>query len=355
MKNVIEFSDNSKIESEAADWLIRLDNEEPLSTEEKNGLDEWLSRSHAHQAKLKELAVAWEQMNTLTELAVPIDAPAVTTNDKNNYWKTAMTASAVLVCFLVFFTVYYSSLQNEPPPGEFVSTAIGQMNTIELEDGSVVELNTDTQLRVDFSEEARNVYLLQGEAHFTVEKDHDRPFTVITEIGNIEAVGTAFSVRLKLEELDVTVTEGVIAILDPELPIETSITEDNVLGNLTAGQTYTLLALDLASVNIEEFSRDDFQDNVRQLQTQEISNKLAWRDGVITFSGESLEQVAKEISRYTTMKISFNDELTKDIRIGARFKVGETDAMFSVLEENFGINVIRVSNNHVVLSANNNI
>ena len=94
-------------------------------------------------------------------------------------------------------------------------------------------------------------------------------------------------------------------------------------------------------------------DNIRNINEQDISKRLSWTEGVLIFSGEPLEDVVREISRYTTVSIEFSDPAVSAIRIGGRFPVGETETMFDSLETNFGLQVIRLDHNHVLVSAGN--
>src|SRR6185312_4127329 len=49
------------------------------------------------------------------------------------------------------------------------ATGIGEQRTAKLADGSFIYLNTDSKVEVDFSDKARDVRLLRGEALFVVE------------------------------------------------------------------------------------------------------------------------------------------------------------------------------------------
>ena len=90
---------------------------------------------------------------------------------------------------------------------------------------------------------------------------------------------------------------------------------------------------------------------VAPLQRRELEERLAWRDGILTFSGDPLEEVVREIGRYTTVSIEIPDPAIRQLRIGGRFPVGETEAMLSALETNFHLRVTRLGHNRVILTA----
>ena len=97
---------------------------------------------------------------------------------------------------------------------------MGEQKTITLPDNSVVQLNTNSRLQFDYRGQARAVYLHQGEVHFSVAKNPDRPFEVYAGTGRVRAIGTAFSVTLndRSDEVNVLVTEGVVEIAPENKP-----------------------------------------------------------------------------------------------------------------------------------------
>ncbi|HLY51574.1 MAG TPA: FecR domain-containing protein, partial [Steroidobacteraceae bacterium] len=73
-------------------------------------------------------------------------------------------------------------------------TATGEQRTFELEDGSVVYLNTHSRIAIRLAADQREVRLLRGEALFRVHHDTNRPFRVYTDDAMVQAVGTQFDV-----------------------------------------------------------------------------------------------------------------------------------------------------------------
>src|SRR5262249_39639442 len=90
------------------------------------------------------------------------------------------------------------------------------LSRIVLKDGSVILLNTNTELRVHMDTLHRDVNIVRGEAHFTVAHETERPFDVSAGGRLVRAVGTAFDVRLTGDGgMAVMVTEGRVALVDP--------------------------------------------------------------------------------------------------------------------------------------------
>ena len=88
------------------------------------------------------------------------------------------------------------------------STGIGEQRTIQLPDGSTVELNARSRVKVRLTEGRRDVALIEGQALFRVAKDKQRPFVVRAGDAQVRAVGTEFDVYMKQAETVVTVVEG---------------------------------------------------------------------------------------------------------------------------------------------------
>ncbi len=356
MKNIVDFPDQAVIDDEAAEWLMRLDGDEPLSEPDRQALAQWLQRSPAHCDRLTALAELWGRLNALTELAVPL-APA---RPKRTARRSLFAAAGVAMACLALFVVFPSVFQ---APGitatnGLYSSAIGEQSSSRLADGSEIFLNTNSQIRVVYQADSREIHLLQGEVLFTVAKDLQRPFRVHAGGGMIEAVGTEFSVYLKDDAVDITVTEGIVALSTDQLAgsnsvddLPTSRPQPDAVSSatLSAGQIASLPRFDAAASSVETAITDIA--SPRQIQRVEMARRMSWTEGSLIFSGESLEHVVGEISRYTTVKIDFADPEVRSIRVGGVFPVGETAAMFDALESTFGLQVRYLSTNRVMISA----
>ncbi len=91
-------------------------------------------------------------------------------------------------------------------------TQTGEQHRVLLADGSVVLLDTASEVRVDLNPSERHITLVHGKAHFEVTPDPSRPFLVDAGEGTVRAVGTAFSVYRQGSVVDVAVTEGKVEV-----------------------------------------------------------------------------------------------------------------------------------------------
>ncbi|MET0279758.1 MAG: FecR domain-containing protein, partial [Steroidobacteraceae bacterium] len=206
------------------------------------------------------------------------------------------------------------------------ATDAGQRNSVMLADGSLLSLNTDSEITVDMTATQRQLTLRRGEAHFEVAHDTSRPFIVAVGEHAVRAVGTAFNIRRRGErEAEVLVTSGTVRVSGtPEVAV------------LNAGQ---LLAL-----------RADGSGGVTTLDAEAIEARLAWRRGVLIFDGQTLAEAVAEIDRYTPKDIRIADPELAGKRIVGYFPTDNLHTLLGSLQANFGVKVTE-DETHILLSA----
>ena len=343
----------TSINQQACAWIAKLHGEP--SAKDLQNFRAWMAQSPAHKTEVRQLAKLWGELDVLTELAV-VQEPLSTQSTsarlfdkvaaliKLPNWNRPLAAmvTATLVAVLALPIIIDINKTT-------YSTDIGEQELITLRDGSTVLLNTNSSIRVDYSLETRNISLLSGQAHFEVTKDNTRPFKVYAGKGLVRAVGTAFSVYLQPDIIEVTVTEGTIelsAVAPAPAPTNQPETEPTA-----PSKTITKLSLVTAGQNATMDQDTSSIDSIEVIDAPEIVQKLAWHQGLLRFSGDPLEDVVAEISRYTDLSIVILDPEIRDLRIGGFFKVGETEKMFQALETSFGVRVERKGKNVALLAA----
>jgi transmembrane sensor len=341
MTNIIDFETRSTIEGQAREWLIRLDGDNPLGDAELADLREWVGRSSVHREELTRISKFWNQANVLTELAVPLDRQ----NDRNaGHSRQRLRANVVAASGLIASTLliaWWFGRTDGADNGTY-GTAIGQQQTVSLPDGSSIQLNTDSQVQVNYSQRLRRIRLLRGEALFAVVPDKHRKFDVYAGDGVVTAVGTAFSVHLEGNKVDVTVTKGIVDVAEVGGALTATRAESNnarttlKLGRLKAGETTT-------------FGAQTQQINVRELAESELRRRMAWHEGYLVFSGEPLSEVVEQVNRYSPVTLHIADPKLASIAVGGRFRIGDLDAVLEVLRANFGIQSSRIGERDIEL------
>lgn len=347
---------SSLVESEALAWIAQL-NGDHVTEKDLAAFREWVNRSPAHQKEIRELSGLWSGLNALTVMDEPIRQADLVSKrlrkrEMRKHWKSWIVfpalAGVVAISALVLSPII-SPVENDAARYEaFVNfplvfkTSKGEQQIHSFEDGSVITLNTDSHIEVDFTEGQRDVRLLKGEALFSVAHDEKRPFLVFANDGIVRAVGTEFSVHLTKDAIDVLVSEGSVELstLKPTLPTlkttKTSASNAKVasLGIIKAGHT--------ARVEASKAS-------IALVSNEAIDAELSWRVGRLEFTGEGLEQAIAEYTRYTDLNIVISDPELKDIRLGGSFPTGETGLFFRTLELQFGITVDNTDGANVYL------
>jgi|SaaInl5LU_22_DNA_1037371.scaffolds.fasta_scaffold18682_2 transmembrane sensor len=357
--NVLDFPERRKIESEAAEWLIVLDRDLPPTIEERQRLQKWLNKGAAYRKALDDLAELWGQMNILTQLAVDIESPKTpalkSVRFPERQVQRIVAAAACLVLVVAVAFLVPNNTASISDSNGYYATAVGDQSQEILQDGSSVYLNTDSQIEVEYTDQYRDIYLLQGEAHFTVAHNPEIPFRVFAGNGRIYAVGTAFSVHVLDEDVDVLVSEGIVSLASTlsHLPTHTDQDSGAVDENAALQELGLLEEGQFATIAVQHDENSDTRSgrllNLQSLSTDEVSDQLSWRQGLLTFTGHTLGKVVAEIDRYTTVQIDL-DPSVKTMRVGGKFPVGDTDMMFAALESSFGLQVSWVGPSHVLIS-----
>jgi len=336
MSKVAQFPNPRQIEVEACAWIAQLDGHAP-SREDLTAFREWINRSPQHRREIRRLSALWGDLNQLTELALPSkknQRPTI-----NNVLLRAAVFAGVAVLIAAAMVFY-----KDPHTADLnllYSTNVGEQKPITLADGTKILLNTDSRIQVVYSPRQRVVRLLQGEAYFEVAHNAIRPFMVYAGANVVRALGTAFTVHLKKQDVEVVVTEGAV-----ELSAMTNANDG------AAAKTLSKPVTKLADIKAGQSAAFNQQvESIETIKPLEIKRKLSWREGVLSFSGEPLEQVVDEVTRYTPITIVISDPAIRHVRIGGYFKVGETEAMLEALETSFGVRVNRVNDRLVYLAA----
>lgn len=335
------------INRQACQWIAKL-HEAELSENEQAELKAWMADSPENRAEMRRMAKRWEELNSLTLLAVPggqLEEQLKkkgnrSTPVRNNRLKISMVAAAACFVLAVLIWPQFQLDDTGMPSLESYSTDIGEQQLITLPDNSTVLLNTQSQFNVAYSPDYRDIYLVHGEAHFEVESDAERPFRVFAGKSKVRAVGTAFSVYLKKETVEVTVTHG---------SVEIDSIRDSIGDNTPSLEVDTVSSRSIVSAGqVAEF--DQLAGTIKTDILPETSQIPAWHNGQLKFSGEPLEEVVEEIGRYSPFSIVILDSELRNLRIGGLFDVGETRKMFDALEDGFGIKAEYINENLVHLT-----
>lgn len=337
MADVRPFRDGAQLRREASAWIARL-NAEHASDEDRASFERWRTADGAHARAYEEVAATWQQLNHTGKLVRAVtlgQAFGASTEEAIRRSRRATrrrslfaAAAATLAMAAVAGWWWVSTLA----PRTLFQTAIGEHATVALPDGSTLEINSNSRVRVDYSDAARLVRLERGEAFFNVAHDSRRPFWVGGGGSWVRAVGTAFNVHVERASVRVTVSEGTVQVVANGL--------DSGAAPPSEPLTRTSAAVLKAG---QEVSMQRGLSEVRALAPKELSRALAWRDGIIYFEEGELADVVAELSRYTTLHIVIQNDALRELSIGGTFETNESgaQALLATLQDGFGIPVRR--------------
>ena len=246
-------------------------------------------------------------------------------------------AAGILVAVGAVLTVYSPWRGPDDSHLQKYFTRIGEQQTIELDDGSVITLNTAGQLVVDYNEQVRRILLERGEAYFEVTEDLKRPFTVDLGVRSVTAVGTAFDIRKSPEHYQLAVIEGAVAFHDVTDEVSSSpppVSDDGQAVVITAPGQHRVEAGWVAEFDVS-------RDRLTAFRPESMDRYEGWRSGMLNFFYEPLYQVVQELNRYSHKKILIEDTSVIELSVYAAIRVDGIDVALKSLEQVLPIEVTR--------------
>jgi transmembrane sensor len=347
MSDITHLPQADDLDTQACERIVRLHGRKP-SAAELQELHDWMNQSPRHYETLMHYAHTWDDANILTAIlgAAPDAKPnkvSVSPRPRRAFlgWSAAFAGGAAAA--MIGGWLGYLSLI-KPYPHASYATALGQQQHILLPDAPEIHLNTDSLARVVYTREYRDIFLEEGEALFEVAHDAGRPFRVHVAGNIIRAVGTAFSVRVDKTSVKLVVSDGQVDFIPQPEPAS---------GVAAAGSPVSTPAplQRVSSLHVARYAQGALE--VQTVDEQSLSRSLAWRDGVLAFNGEPLEDVVTEFSRYSSAEFVFENPSLRKMRIGGYFDAGRIDGLIIALEGSFGIDVRRDETGRYILSGGN--
>jgi transmembrane sensor len=330
---------NNQIVDEAADWIatLRGGSDRPAAREE---FAAWLCRSPEHVRAYLDLAGLWSELGrvdrcqdldvqTLVQRALAADNVVSLDNaDRDSapaprkMRRYRLAAAALLAISLALGGVLWESYRYPT-----YTAAVGEQRSITLSDGSIVELNSRSRVRVRFSLTQRSVELLEGQGLFRVAHNPARPFIVRSGEVLVRAVGTQFDVYRKATGTVVTVLEGKVevtgsAVAPPHddrvafgTPSDESAARPRVASvRLAAGEQVTV-----------------GEDRAPAPRAANVEAATAWTQHQLVFDSATLAEVAHEFNRYNRRQLVVADAALENVLINGVFSSTDSAALLRFL------------------------
>jgi transmembrane sensor len=277
-------STNHEIDSQAADWAVRRDLG-ALSAREQAEFQAWLDADVRHLGAYGRAEAVLARLERLGRVGRDVeDEPAHSGWTRRRTMLAAGAATAAAAAIGVAFVPRRAARDG-------LFTEIGQVREIVLTDGSIVSLNTDSGISVEYTGTARNITLIKGEALFEVAKNKNRPFVVSAGGTQVRAVGTAFTVsHLPERPVQVLVKEGIVELQRTDVPQAPPVR---------------------AVANVRVVVPPDAPIITTTMPEEKLARGLEWQHGRIALDDETLADAASEFARYSEVRIVVDPAISR--------------------------------------------
>lgn len=328
---------NEQIQDEATEWFVRFCEQE-VDGPSCHEFDAWLRRSPEHIRAYLDISALWDAAGSMTRnRRIDIEAMVRRARAESNVvvldqsgnskagaihkprargLRVAIAAAVLLFCLACGATLWWQQVRYPT-----YATRIGERRIITLSDGSTVELNARSRIKVRFTQTTRAVELVEGQALFRVARIPSRAFVVASGTTQVRAVGTQFDVYRKSTGTVVTVVEGKVAVSAPE-PSGTATTQTPTSGAvlLSAGEQVIISAHALS------------------VPTQtNPSLSTAWTQGNLVFDSTPLSEVIQEFARYNARPLFVDDPKLLGLHISGTFPTTDSTQLVNFLAQRFGL------------------
>lgn len=313
-KDYLPAGEANAIEAAASAWLERRERED-WNEEERAELDRWLNEKPTHMVAYLRIQDVWDRAGRLTVLSKPVRNTAAPAPGR---WRLPFAFRVAASVVVVGGAAAALNAYVEAPRYQTYMTTVGGREKLSLGDGSSIELNTDTVLRIVNDSNERKVLLDKGEAYFDIRHNPAHPFVVVAGGHRVRDIGTKFIVRTDPDRLEVRLMQG-----SAELE---SLSDDK--------QSHTLKPGDVAV-------SQDGKTTLSKKSTIALAGQLGWRHGLLEFHHTSLADAAAEFNRYSRDRIVIADPAAARKPINGALPVGDLNEFARMARNFFGLRAER--------------
>lgn len=319
-------SEQARVDDEAISWLI--EREDGFSPAREGEFSLWLRADPRHAASLSRLEQAHDLLQKLPDYRVEINttfgraAPVVLFPGGEAKaaqrrgvarWPRVLIWGGVAAALAIGVFTVRRTLQ--PAPVIAYATTTAGYERARLDDGTTLELNEATALKVRFTVAERRVQIESGEAHFAVAHDEARPFIVSAGAVSMRAVGTAFNVRLTADAVELIVIEGKVQV------------GKGSADNFSAAGAAMVVAGERIQIPNEAPSPP-----IEKLPPSVLRESLAWQSPLADFVEAPLASVILRFNARSRTQLKLADEELAGRLVGGAFALDEAEAFVRLLE-----------------------
>jgi transmembrane sensor len=297
-------------------WRMRMDAPE-WSAADEAAFQAWLAEDELHRRAFERTGQVWELVDS--QAASPdimvirrdaLDRAQRAARGRLARWRRPMLelprrrALAALAAGLLV-AAGLGAYQLLAP--DVYATGRSERRVVTLADGSTLSLDAMTRVLVDYSDDARRLRLLKGQARFDVAHDVSRPFSVRAWDRTVVATGTAFNIDVFGGQARVTLIEGRVLVM-PTAPRPGQAAPAAKPVELRAGEQ--LVASGEAPAKV--------------VAGVDLQQATAWQQGKLMFDKEPLAEAVARMNRYSQRKIIVGDPVAGAAPVSGAFDAGNT-------------------------------
>ena len=387
-------SRRARASAEAAEWWVRIASDE-LSREEREQFVDWLRESAVHVAEMLRMAEVHGALERFHEWArIPTDDPAqdgtqTHTNvvafagrgeamvnagalpspseraantaasgspdetparaaqsagpgSSRRRWAVGLALAATVAVIGFFLMLFFSA--------QVIETGRAERRTVTLADGSVLQIDPESRLRIRLQKQQRDVSLERGRALFRVAHDTSRPFVVQAGPTRVRAVGTEFGVEQGREGIVVTVAEGKVAVSPRDGPADDTSRSGSAAppaGQPATGRGSSAEVLLSAGQQVIVPRRGP----ARAVRAVDTNRELAWVAGRLVFDNERVADVVEEFNRYNVVQLHVASPALAQLSVNAVFDASEPESFVRFMQSVAPVNVHRAGQDITIASA----
>ncbi len=372
---------------EATEWLIVLQGDAGHAQREQ--FIDWLRESPIHVAEMLRVAQvhgALEQFNRWAHIptdgssddddmvvALPtarsLQSEPESHRQSSRTLKLASSLAAMFVVAAVALAMLFPHWR-----GQVIQTDRAERREVALADGSVVQVDPETRLRIRYEQRARYVFLERGRALFHVAKNKDRPFLVQAQDTTVRAVGTAFAVEQQSNAVLVTVAEGKVEVIPSTAQRDDS--KDTSGSTLNVSPNERSLGAESQQSNHErvrpraaeaastETSRDssrqiylvanqqvavDRSGSAETVRTIDSGRALAWAEGRLVFEDVTVGDAIGQFNKYNSIQIVVSNASLVERPISGVFNASDPESFVAFIQSVTSVRVTRKNGSDIAI------
>ncbi|MDI1276547.1 FecR family protein [Methylobacter sp.] len=284
---------SGSVHEQATFWITRLHSGD-CTDQERRDFEVWLAQSEVHRIAYREVAEFWEGLSRIEPLAAPQLAAARAYLRETRQSRRALSKKRLAGVLSVVLITGFSPLGWSWLSTDIYRTAKGESTSIQLSDGSRIDLNTDTELSIQYTWTARSVKLERGEALFSVIHNPEKPFEVIAAGGRIQDIGTRFNIYRQADRVSITVLEGEVSVAAKQNATAQNLIPGQQISYDSTGQTSAISYADMTIAT-------------------------AWQKGQLVFKGQPLNSVLEQLGRYHDASLQVPDSRLQSLKVSGVF------------------------------------